>query len=242
MQRVPKPKPQTAARILDAAFAVLATHGFTGGTMERIAVRANVSKPTLYTYFGSKEQLFAALLDQQKDRLLEPLAHLADHGMVGAMVRFAEAYARFALDPRTLAFGRMVIGEGARLPGIGRMYLEAGPDQAVRGIMRFMDRMRVERRLDFDDAELAAQDFWTLILSTPRAIAHIRPDLPFAALTPWRYVENGLAVFLRAYSRRPVEDLHELGQELAALRQRQKADPDQNDTGVTAPDQRESAQ
>ncbi len=228
MKRVPKPKPALTARILDAAFAVLAQYGFQGGTMDRIAVRANVSKPTLYTYFGSKEELFAALLDRQKASLLAPLS-LSDP-MIPAMVRFAEAYARFALDPKTVGFGRMVIAETGRMPGIGRMYLEAGPDQALRGIMRFMEAQRAAGRLIFDDAELAAQDFWSLILSTPRGTAHFRPELSFEALTPWRHVENGLRIFLRAYSTAPDRDLTDLEAELCKARalrdmpEREKAD------------------
>ena len=216
MKRVPKPKPAVAARILDSAFAVLAEYGFQGGTMDRISVRANVSKPTLYTYLGSKEDLFAALLDHQKSSLLAPLS--TQEPMIPAMVHFAETYARFALDPKTVGFGRMVIAEATRFPGIGRMYLEAGPDQALRGIMRYLDAQRQAGRLAFDDPELAAHDFWSLILSTPRGTAHFRPELSFDQLAPWRHVENGLRVFLRAYSTAPDRDQTDLEAALAAAR------------------------
>ena len=44
-------------RIPDAALRVFAATGYSGASMEAIAAEAEVSKPTLYQSFGSKEQL-----------------------------------------------------------------------------------------------------------------------------------------------------------------------------------------
>lgn len=52
---------ETRARILDAATREFATHGIAGARVDRVAARASVSKPMIYAYFGSKEQLFDAV-------------------------------------------------------------------------------------------------------------------------------------------------------------------------------------
>jgi AcrR family transcriptional regulator len=44
-------------RILASALKVFADQGYSGTSMDAIAALAGVSKPTLYQYFGSKEQL-----------------------------------------------------------------------------------------------------------------------------------------------------------------------------------------
>ena len=43
--------------------------GFNGASMDRIAAAAGVSKPMLYSYFGSKEGLFVAAAEAAGDRL-----------------------------------------------------------------------------------------------------------------------------------------------------------------------------
>jgi AcrR family transcriptional regulator len=43
--------------ILDAAYEVLTERGGTGASMDEIAARAEVSKPTLYQHFASKDEL-----------------------------------------------------------------------------------------------------------------------------------------------------------------------------------------
>src|ERR1051325_8300417 len=48
--------------ILDAALAVFAEKGFTATRMDDIAVRAGVTKGTIYLYFPSKEDVFKSLV------------------------------------------------------------------------------------------------------------------------------------------------------------------------------------
>jgi len=54
----------TRARILKAASAEFARHGFAGARGERIAQRARSSERMVYYYFGSKDGLFRAVLEQ----------------------------------------------------------------------------------------------------------------------------------------------------------------------------------
>ena len=48
-------------RILEAALKVFSASGYTGASMDAVAIEAGLSKPTLYQYFDSKEQLFATM-------------------------------------------------------------------------------------------------------------------------------------------------------------------------------------
>jgi AcrR family transcriptional regulator len=55
----------TRRRILEAAFAEFATHGFAGARVDRIAKAAGCNKNLIYIYFDSKEGLFDATLRQR---------------------------------------------------------------------------------------------------------------------------------------------------------------------------------
>lgn len=54
----------SALRILDAARAEFAQRGFPGARLQDIAERAGLTHPTLLYHFGSKERLYAAVIEQ----------------------------------------------------------------------------------------------------------------------------------------------------------------------------------
>jgi AcrR family transcriptional regulator len=57
--------------MLDAAVAVFSAAGFHDASMDEIAARAGISKPMVYAYLGSKEELFTACLHREGTRLME---------------------------------------------------------------------------------------------------------------------------------------------------------------------------
>jgi AcrR family transcriptional regulator len=57
-------KERTRQAILDAAREEFAEHGLSGARVEAIAARTNTVKRMLYYYFGSKEGLYLAVLEQ----------------------------------------------------------------------------------------------------------------------------------------------------------------------------------
>jgi len=71
----------TVEAILAGAAQVFETHGYAGGTTNRIAETAGVSIGTLYQYFPSKEALAVALLEQHIGEVQQNL-----HAWVGHMV------------------------------------------------------------------------------------------------------------------------------------------------------------
>lgn len=70
----------TVKALLEAAAQVFETHGYAGGTTNRIAELAGYSIGTLYQYFPSKESLVIALLEQHIEetqrRMREWVGHM----------------------------------------------------------------------------------------------------------------------------------------------------------------------
>ncbi|MBC2836709.1 TetR/AcrR family transcriptional regulator [Paragemmobacter straminiformis] len=197
-------------RILDGALRVFAQAGYSGTTMDAVAAAAGLSKPTLYQYFPSKEDLFQAMMLGLRDKMMAVFDHPSPKGMVHDLHAFAWDYADAVMQPEMLSLARLIIGEVQRFPEIGRAYQASGPDRLLAGIMAYLELQRAAGRLAFDDAELAAQDLWGLILSAPRTQALYQPDTVPNRHDLARYVTNGLRVFLRAYSTSPEDDLLQL--------------------------------
>ena len=57
--------------MLDAAVQMFSINGYHETSMDAIAAEANISKPMLYLYYGSKEELFGACLSRELGRFIE---------------------------------------------------------------------------------------------------------------------------------------------------------------------------
>ncbi|WP_369807030.1 HTH-type transcriptional regulator RutR [Ancylobacter radicis] len=77
--RTPRRRKRIEAKrtaILDAALALFSRHGLHGTSVEQIAELAAVSKTNLFYYFGSKDEVYVAVLSRLLDQWLDPLRSL----------------------------------------------------------------------------------------------------------------------------------------------------------------------
>ncbi len=70
-------------RILDAAQEVFARYGYHGATIDKVAERADMSKPNLHYYFKRKRDLYVAVLTRTLENWLAPLSELDPDGDPG---------------------------------------------------------------------------------------------------------------------------------------------------------------
>jgi AcrR family transcriptional regulator len=69
---------------LGVAHALFAERGFADVTMDEIAAEVGVTKPLLYNYFGNKERLYIACMEQAGDSLIKTVgAAIAETGSPG---------------------------------------------------------------------------------------------------------------------------------------------------------------
>jgi len=66
--------------ILDAAQALIAEWGYAAMSMDDLAARAGISKPTLYSHFPTKEELVVAMATQVMDCLFSVVEDRGDAG------------------------------------------------------------------------------------------------------------------------------------------------------------------
>jgi AcrR family transcriptional regulator len=100
-----KRRPQTQARLLDAALEAFAANGFGGTRIEDVCERAGYTRGAFYSNFATKEELFFALFDRHAARVLERLekqaAALGEGDSPVTVKAIAEALAEFDEDERT---------------------------------------------------------------------------------------------------------------------------------------------
>ena len=64
-------------QMLDSAISVFSDLGYRSASMDTIAKHARISKPMLYLYYGSKEELFSACVVRESGRLIDRLTAAA---------------------------------------------------------------------------------------------------------------------------------------------------------------------
>jgi AcrR family transcriptional regulator len=65
------PRAVREQQMLDAAMQLFSANGYHETSMDAIAAAAQISKPMLYLYYGSKEELFAAVLSRELTRFID---------------------------------------------------------------------------------------------------------------------------------------------------------------------------
>ncbi|MFD5828256.1 TetR/AcrR family transcriptional regulator [Lentzea sp. NPDC060358] len=68
------PRAVRERQIMDAAIDVFSRLGFHAASMDEISEVAGISKPMLYAYLGSKEELFATCIRREATRMMEAIA------------------------------------------------------------------------------------------------------------------------------------------------------------------------
>jgi AcrR family transcriptional regulator len=107
--------------VLTTATDLFVRKGFAGVTLDDIATAIEFSKGTIYNIFGSKEEIFAAILFEQLDLLLTSLrtAVQAGRDSAGRLRNVMAAYLRFYRERREyfrLLFFIDVVSDQERVP------------------------------------------------------------------------------------------------------------------------------
>ena len=73
-------KKGTKQRILDEALSLFAVHGYDGVTVAQIADAVNIKTPSLYKHYGSKRDIFDAILTEMESRYKQQAGSLQMDG------------------------------------------------------------------------------------------------------------------------------------------------------------------
>jgi AcrR family transcriptional regulator len=147
--------------ILDVAAEVFMECGYAAASMSAIAARVGGSKGTLYNYFKSKEELFAAYVDRQclwqqtlMDQRMSQATDVRD-----ALTRVGQTLLGIVVSGFGLRNFTIIASEAARVPEIGRAFYEAGPRRGTALVAHCVARASAAGDLRPCDPERAAHHF-----------------------------------------------------------------------------------
>jgi len=150
--------------ILSGATEAFRREGYESASMDRIAEVAGVSKRTVYNHFGSKDALFAAVVEE----LIEKLADLKqipwdpDASLESQLAAFARAKTAAVDDPNWLGLVRVALGVAIKRPEFARETMLS----AMRGeeyLVKWLQSAHDAGKLVVPEPLVAAQLFWAMV-------------------------------------------------------------------------------
>jgi TetR/AcrR family transcriptional repressor of mexJK operon len=158
--------------LLLAATEIFLDKGYDGTRMEDVAMKAAVSKPTVYRFFSDKERLFAEIvqattgeIDELVRLVVETLAEQtgAESGLIVLARRFMSAL----MQPRILRLRRLVMANAERFPDVGRSWYEQGFERVLATLGTSFQSLADRKLLRVKDPLLAANHFVGMLLWIP---------------------------------------------------------------------------
>jgi AcrR family transcriptional regulator len=186
------------AQILHVARELFLERGYDGVSLDDIVERVGGSKSTLYSYYGGKEGLFAAMVQQVcADKMGDVLAlDLTGMDPRAGLAVIGTQIMRAISQPEGHSVFRAMIAEAPRFPHLAEAFLEAGPRRMIRLLKSNIERWQGEGVLRAGDAEMMATQFLGIVMAdfhTKRLLGLVEP-MSERQLGAW--VAKGIELFL----------------------------------------------
>ncbi len=152
------------ASIVAIARAGFFAQGYGATSMSSIATRVGGSKTTLWSHFRSKEDLFAAVVDDIVERYGAALSIdlPVDAPVAQTLERFAAALMATVLSAPIIGLHRLVTGEAGRFPELALVFWERGPRIGKARLAAYLAGAMADNRLRRGDPMRAAVQFVAL--------------------------------------------------------------------------------
>jgi AcrR family transcriptional regulator len=189
-------------QILAGARQVFSEFGLERASIDVIAARAGVSKPTIYNHFPGKDALFVACATEEAEEMRAGLSASMTKqagGVEQVLQCIGEKAMSIYLSPSVVKLYRHIIAEAPQFPDLGQTVFDRGFAVMRDAIAARLDRYRADGTLRIDDTRLAAVEFLSLCQGDLVARARL-------AILEVRYrkrmrevVRHAVRTFVRAY-------------------------------------------
>ncbi len=155
--------PVKREQIIAGAKRVFLRMGFDAASMNDITREAGVSKGTIYVYFQNKEDLFAAMVETEREAFLSALRIIlaSDDDVEKNLFAFGIRFLEHLTDEKIVTAMRMVLGVRERMPQLCARFFR-GPQNLRTVLHDYLVRQVAKGSLVIEDTDLAAGQYLDL--------------------------------------------------------------------------------
>lgn len=151
--------------ILEAAARLFLERGFTATSMDAIAEAAPVSKPTLYSHFKDKSDLFGAVVNGRCCSLMHSLYEhtSAEEDLETSLRAIAGSFFDLIYACDAISLYRIIISELKQFPALGQTLYDGGPTKVLALLSAYFEQQNKKGILEIGDPEMAANLFVSML-------------------------------------------------------------------------------
>jgi AcrR family transcriptional regulator len=184
--------------ILRVASKIFFKNGYAGTSIDAIIAEAGGSKRTVYSDFGGKEGLFAAIVRNNLSTALGALVQDAsEHKSLNeTLLRFGGGLAGVLMTPTGLSLYRIIVSEGARFPALAKLFYDSGPGLVAEQLAEVLEQHRRSKEIDVAECQAAADQFVGMIRGNLHLAVVLRLRPPPKREELEAFVSKAVATFL----------------------------------------------
>lgn len=187
---------------VDAARDAFFANSYAGTTMSSIASTVGGSKTTLWTYFPSKEALFAAVVDD----IVEHYGRVQDvdlpdtDDLRNVLLEFVRGLMDTILSEPVIALHRLVLAEANRFPYLADAFYQRGPRRGKARLSEFIARAMARGQIRAGDPMSATRQLAGMCQAGCFQTALFNLDEPWDKVVLENEISEAVDSFLRAWS------------------------------------------
>lgn len=188
-------------RFVEAAEKLFLNRGFADTSVNEIVRLAGGSLTTLYAEFGTKDELFVAVMNRRAATLSTDIVNpeTPSTDTAAALLQLARRMQAHMLSENALAIYRLAIHEGPKFPSVRNAVLLNGLKEFLQRLAKFFSGLKETQALDIDDVDVAAEFFLTLVQGQMRTRAACGDTQSITRKQRDDHVKRAVDAFLRIY-------------------------------------------
>ena len=188
-------------QILDAAINLFTEQGYAATSMDHIAKNADVSKQTVYSHFGSKDELFSASIEYKCESL--QILDLSLHNLSdpqAILLKLAQNFTEFITSKEACAVHKICVFESTTYPQVSEMFYKAGPLRVTSEVTLLMEKLDEQKILAIENPKYAALQFLNMMKGELWMQTEFNIKERISPEEVEKYLRDSVAFFVRGYA------------------------------------------
>lgn len=188
-------------KILDAAVSLFTEQGYAATSMDFIAKNADVSKQTVYSHFGSKDELFSASVEYKCESL--HILDLSQHDLSDPqtiLFQLAQNFTDFITSKEACAVHKICVFESTTYPQVSEMFYKAGPLRVTNEVTLLMAKLHQQKILAIENPKQAALQFLNMMKGELWMQTEFNIKDRISPEEVEKYLRDSVAFFIRGYA------------------------------------------
>jgi len=188
-------------QILDSAISLFTEQGYAATSMDLIAKNADVSKQTVYSHFGSKDDLFFASIESRCEsiQILDlSMSELNDPHKV--LFRLAKEFIEMITSKQGCAVHKICAFESNAYPQVSDIFYKAGPLKITHDVTELMAKLHQQKILHIENPKYAALQFLNIVKGELWMQIEFNIKERISVKEVDDYLHESVAFFIRGYA------------------------------------------